>query len=61
MIEKHTAYIETLAHINCGECEEYWGLSDLSNGIFEERTLYCPHCGHEATVEDVVTGEESDQ
>lgn len=60
MAEKHTAYVETLAHMNCGRCEGYWGLSNLSVDTVDERVLYCPHCGHEASVGDVVEGAESD-
>lgn len=55
----HTAYIEILAHVNCGSCGEYWGLSDLSSESLEGRTLYCPHCGYEARVEDAVEDSES--
>jgi hypothetical protein len=55
----HTAYIEILAHMNCGNCGEYWGLSDLAIESLEGRTLYCPHCGYEARVEDVVEDAES--
>lgn len=61
MTEKHTAYIETLAHMNCGNCDSYWGLSDLSTESLEGRVLYCPHCGHEAPVEDVLEGAEVDR
>lgn len=55
----HTAYIEVLAHMNCGSCEEYWGLSDLSSGELKGRTLHCPHCGYEASVGELVSDAES--
>lgn len=59
MSEDHTAYVETLAHVNCGSCGEYWGLSDLSRESLEGRVLYCPHCGYEARIEGAVGTSES--
>ena len=29
MTQHHTAYVETLVHVNCGNCDGYWGLSDI--------------------------------
>lgn len=60
MSGEHTAYIELLAHVNCASCGEYWGLSDLADDRLEGRTLYCPHCGHEASIGDVVANDGSD-
>ncbi len=50
MTEKHTAYVEVLAHVNCGECGMYWGLSDISADELTGRDWVCTHCGHATTI-----------
>lgn len=51
---EHTAYIETLAHVNCGACDGYWGLSDTSEAALAETEWTCPHCGHQQRIGELV-------
>lgn len=55
MPPKHTAYVETLAHVNCGECDGYWGLSDVAEDDLADVEWTCPHCGTEASIGEFVT------
>lgn len=57
MAGDHTAYIEVLAHVNCGNCEAYWALSDIGESAIDDRPWTCPHCGWEAEVGEVVENE----
>jgi len=50
MSSDHTAYIETLAHVNCGECDGYWGLSDLKQSEIAAKEWSCPHCGQTSEI-----------
>jgi hypothetical protein len=52
--QEHTAYVETLVHVNCGNCDGYWGLSDIDVDEIAEKRWFCTHCGHEAALGDVV-------
>lgn len=54
MTGDHTAYVEVLAHVNCGDCGEYWGLSDISEAEIEAREWTCPHCDWTADVAETV-------
>lgn len=54
MSSGHTAFIETLAHINCGECDGYWGLSDISKADLTDVEWICPHCGNQNPIEEFV-------
>jgi len=54
MTGDHTAYVEVLAHVNCGDCGEYWGLSDIAETEIEAREWTCPHCGWTADVAETV-------
>ncbi|MFQ3285990.1 MAG: hypothetical protein ACI944_002729 [Natronomonas sp.] len=54
MSTEHTAYIETLAHVNCGECDGYWGLSDITKADLSGTEWSCPHCGHSQPIGEFV-------
>jgi hypothetical protein len=54
MASEHTAYIETLAHVNCGACDGYWGLSDITRTDLTDRDWTCPHCGTENRIGELV-------
>ena len=54
MSTEHTAYIETLAHVNCGECDGYWGLSDITKADLSGMEWSCPHCGHSQPIGEFV-------
>jgi|AntRauMinimDraft_3_1070383.scaffolds.fasta_scaffold00435_3 DNA-directed RNA polymerase subunit RPC12/RpoP len=55
---EHTAYIETLAHVNCGQCDGYWGLSDVTKEDLTETEWSCPHCGHRKQMGEFVDASE---
>ncbi len=57
MSTEHTAYIETLAHVNCGSCDEYWGLSDIDRSDLVGTDWSCPHCGHRQPMGELVDGD----
>ena len=54
MSQHHTAYVETLVHINCGNCDGYWGLSDIDVDEIAGQTWFCTHWGHEAEFGELV-------
>ncbi|MFC6718083.1 hypothetical protein ACFQGT_10630 [Natrialbaceae archaeon GCM10025810] len=54
MVTEHTAYIETLAHVNCGNCDEYWGLSDITEADLTDTEWSCPHCSHRQPISELV-------
>lgn len=54
MPDGHTAFIETLAHVNCGECDGYWGLSDITRDGLSGVEWTCPHCGHQNEIGEFV-------
>lgn len=54
MSSEHTAFIETLAHVNCGACDGYWGLSDISRDDLTGVEWTCPHCGNENRIGEFV-------
>ncbi|MFC6837733.1 DUF7836 family putative zinc-binding protein [Halomarina ordinaria] len=59
MPHEHTAYVETLVHLNCGNCDGYWGLSDVDLDELSNLDLFCTHCGHETEIGEFVEGEGS--
>jgi hypothetical protein len=54
MPDDHTAYVETLVHVNCGNCDGYWGLSDTDVDEIAAETWYCTHCGHKSGLGELV-------
>jgi len=54
MASEHTAFIETLAHVNCGECDGYWGLSDITKDDLTGVEWICPHCGNQNPIGEFV-------
>lgn len=47
------AYPEYLFHLICKRCNKPWSLSDGSVQLGTQ--LYCPHCGHQNRVEEIIS------
>ena len=38
---------ELLYHMTCEKCNNWWSYPSTTVANFQNKTWYCPHCGHE--------------
>ena len=47
-MKNHEYTWETLFHINCGECNNWWSYAGFLENI---SVMSCPHCGYKTKIE----------
>ena len=47
-MKNHEYTWETLFHINCGECNNWWSYAGFLENI---SVMSCPHCGYRTKIE----------